>query len=146
MAYKAALDELSKSMAFEFGQHNIRVNSVTLGCVWTNAFKRVMEISIGNSSPGFVAEAIKANSSIGGDPLVPMDGITESYPILSIYLIYLSYLWICSRCGQHGTLYFVRYVQQNEWWKYDFGCRLECCCLCLNYFVLPYNRSLDLNA
>lgn len=68
---------LTKTMAVELGQHKIRVNSVSLGCVWTPAFEKFVNLFGGPANLDAILASVKARTPLG-DPILPMDDVVNT--------------------------------------------------------------------
>lgn len=68
---------LTKAMAVELGPHKIRVNSVSLGCVWTPTFEKFVNLFGGPSNLDAILANVKARTPLG-DPILPMDDVVNT--------------------------------------------------------------------
>jgi len=74
---KAGLDMLTKTMAVELGPQKIKVNSVCLGCVWTPAFEKFIDLFGGVGNMDAILAGVKQRTPLG-DPLLPMDDVVNT--------------------------------------------------------------------
>ena len=77
-ASKAGLSMLTKAMAVELGKYKIRVNSVTLGCVWTPAFEKFVNLFGGAGNLDTILANVKSRTVLLGDSILPMDDVVNT--------------------------------------------------------------------
>jgi enoyl-[acyl-carrier protein] reductase III len=68
---------LTKAMAVELGPKKIKVNSVSLGCVWTPAFEKFIDLFGGVGNIDAILAGVKQRTPLG-DPLLPMDDVVNT--------------------------------------------------------------------
>lgn len=68
---------LTKTMAVELGPHKIRINSVSLGCVWTPAFEKFVNLFGGVGNLDAILSNVKARTPLG-EPILPMDEVVNT--------------------------------------------------------------------
>lgn len=75
---KAAVDQLTKSMCLELGQHSIRVNSINLGGVWTPMWATTFT-SGGSGRQNYDEYAARVVQRIpAGKPFIPMEDVVNT--------------------------------------------------------------------
>lgn len=85
-AAKAASDMLAKGMAVELGQHKIKVNSISLGCVWTPTFQNFVELCGGKGNMDTILATVKARTPMTGSedhPIIPMEDVVNTILFMS---------------------------------------------------------------
>ena len=81
-AAKAAVIHLSKCVAMQLGEHNVRVNSISPGGIATGIFGKALGLSIEKAEQ--TAEAIKAG--LAGLQPIPRAGITDDIANAAVFL------------------------------------------------------------
>jgi len=81
-AAKAAVIHLSKCVAMQLGEHNVRVNSISPGGIATGIFGKALGLSIEKAEQ--TAEAIKA--ALAGMQPIPRSGLTDDIASAAVFL------------------------------------------------------------
>jgi len=81
-AAKAAVIHLSKCVAMQLGEHNVRVNSISPGGIATGIFGKALGLSIEKAEQ--TAEAIKAG--LAGLQPIPRAGLTDDIASAAVFL------------------------------------------------------------
>jgi NAD(P)-dependent dehydrogenase (short-subunit alcohol dehydrogenase family) len=68
---------LAKTLSVELGPHKIRVNSVSLGCVWTPAFEKFVKLFGGTGNLDAILANVKARTPLG-DPMIPIEDVVNT--------------------------------------------------------------------
>ncbi|CAL8070429.1 unnamed protein product [Orchesella dallaii] len=83
---KAGSDMLAKGMAVELGQHKIKVNSISLGCVSTPTFQKFVEACGGQGNIDQILAQVKSRTPMTGSddhPIIPMDDVINTILFMS---------------------------------------------------------------
>lgn len=77
---------LAKGMAVELGQHKIKVNSISLGCVWTPTFQSFIELCGGKANMDTVLATVKNRTPMTGSedhPIIPLEDVVNTILFMS---------------------------------------------------------------
>ena len=81
-AGKAAVVQLSKCVAMELGEHNVRVNTLSPGAIATGIFGKALGLTVAQAEQ--TVETVKARMA-GGQP-IPRAGITDDIAAAAVFL------------------------------------------------------------